>query len=86
VFIGGMEGVLLEYELFKEHQPDARRLVIMAPGGAATQLGKQLNEEEVRCAYSTVDFAELFESQFPTNFVPRPEPANPVRPRRPRRR
>lgn len=85
VFIGGMEGVLVEYELFKKHQSRARQLVITSPGGAAAQLGKRLNEEEKSGAYNTVDFAELFESQFPTNFEPNPDPEKPapLRPRRP---
>jgi hypothetical protein len=38
VFVGGMEGVLEEYELLAEVQPEAPRLRLRAPGGAARRL------------------------------------------------
>lgn len=38
VFIGGMEGVLEEYELFHEFQPCVPRVSFVAPGGAAAKL------------------------------------------------
>jgi SLOG cluster3 family len=38
IFVGGMEGVLLEYRLLAELQPQAARLPLTAPGGAAREL------------------------------------------------
>ncbi|MEE4668079.1 hypothetical protein V2L05_02440 [Pseudomonas alliivorans] len=55
VFIGGMEGVLDEYELFVRMHPNALVLPIFAPGGAAQDLAKRLGMVDDR-----VDFARLF--------------------------
>jgi hypothetical protein len=55
VFIGGMEGVLEEYELFTRMHPKALVLPIFAPGGAAQDLAKMLGMADDR-----VDFARLF--------------------------
>lgn len=38
VFIGGMEGVLEEYQLFSKFHPKARILAVPGPGGAARDL------------------------------------------------
>ncbi|HWK25070.1 MAG TPA: hypothetical protein VNS09_00810 [Solirubrobacter sp.] len=38
VFIGGMEGIVDEYELFGELHPHAHRFALAGPGGAAAQL------------------------------------------------
>jgi len=38
VFVGGMEGIHDEYRLLGELQPDAARLPLTAPGGAAREL------------------------------------------------
>jgi hypothetical protein len=38
VFIGGMEGVEEEFDLFREHQPDARIFPVASTGGAALHL------------------------------------------------
>jgi len=59
IFIGGMEGVLEEYELFTRLHPDAAILAVTAPGGAAKQLAERLptyNTEEPQ----GMDFARLF--------------------------
>jgi len=42
VFIGGMKGVLDEYDLFKQLHPNATVLTVPAAGGAARQLAEQL--------------------------------------------
>lgn len=55
VFIGGMEGVLVEYELFSRMHPEALVLPIFAPGGAAQDLAIKLGMPDDR-----VDFACLF--------------------------
>ncbi|MFJ4068565.1 hypothetical protein ACIPW4_25200 [Pseudomonas sp. NPDC089996] len=58
VFIGGMEGVIEEYELFARMHPDAAILPVFAPGGAAQDLAKRLGMTEDR-----VDFARLFSEE-----------------------
>ena len=65
VFIGGMDGVEAEYELFVRFHPQALVLPVAAPGGAALELAKRLgylNETELR----DVDFARLFHSRLST--------------------
>lgn len=59
VFIGGMEGVEIEYEMFKKYHPEAKVLPVAAPGGAALELAKRLypSDEE---ALKDVDFVRLF--------------------------
>lgn len=58
VFIGGMEGVLDEYELFTSLHPDAIALSLYSPGGAARDLAIKLGPPEDR-----IDFAILFSSK-----------------------
>lgn len=41
VFIGGMDGVEEEYELFRERCPDAPAFVLAGPGGAARRLAER---------------------------------------------
>lgn len=38
VFIGGMEGVEEEFDLFRKHQPEARAFPVASTGGAALRL------------------------------------------------
>jgi len=38
VFVGGMEGVLEEYDLFRRFQPRVPRVSLVGPGGAAAKL------------------------------------------------
>ena len=42
VFIGGMEGIVQEYELFAQLQPDARVLPIVSTGGATKHVARLL--------------------------------------------
>lgn len=58
VFIGGMEGVEIEFDLFQRHHPGALVLPVPAPGGAALDLAKRLEipDEDLR----DIDFARLF--------------------------
>jgi hypothetical protein len=61
VFIGGMEGVEAEYELFKRFHPTSKVLPVPSPGGAALQLAQRIGGfDEV---LSDVDFARLFRSE-----------------------
>jgi hypothetical protein len=59
VFIGGMEGVEVEFAMFNHFHPGAKVLPVPSPGGAALQLAKHLG-----CftdsALTAVDFAQLF--------------------------
>ncbi len=55
VFIGGMEGVFDECEMFRELHPNAKIVALRAPGGAAMQLAKQLRQKN-----DGVDFARIF--------------------------
>lgn len=59
VFIGGMEGIIAEYQLFTEFHPTARVIAVPAPGGAARQLAmrrQDLSSEQLE----SVDFAQMF--------------------------
>ncbi|WP_153066498.1 MULTISPECIES: hypothetical protein [Xanthomonas] len=70
VFIGGMDGIEQEYSLFREHNADAKRIILTAPGGAAQQLGSYLTKDDAIIS-NTVDFAKLFDEIFPP---PSPSP------------
>lgn len=60
VFIGGMEGVVAEYDLFKQFHPYSKVLPVPSPGGAALQLAQQIGGFDD--LLSDVDFARLFRS------------------------
>lgn len=55
VFIGGMEGVLEEYELFHSLHPKAKSIAVGSPGGASKILAKKLGQDSNR-----IDFARLY--------------------------
>lgn len=63
VFIGGMEGVELEHEIFRSFHPHARVLPVPSPGGAALNLA-------IEHGYSSaddldnIDFAQMFHTHF----------------------
>lgn len=59
VFIGGMEGVENEYELFRQLHPTTKILPIPSPGGAALDLAKKHGYFE-DADLSDVDFAQIF--------------------------
>lgn len=59
VFIGGMEGVEAEYEIFRRFHPDGKVLPVPAPGGAARQLAERIGGFD-EAALRDVDFARLF--------------------------
>jgi hypothetical protein len=62
VFIGGMEGIEAEYALFREFHPDAKALLVSAPGGAARQLAERLGAIG-QADMDDVDFANLFHAE-----------------------
>ena len=58
VFIGGMDGIFEEFELFQSHQSDARVLPVASTGGAALELAAHLDTDyELR---NDLDFVALF--------------------------
>ena len=59
VFIGGMEGIQAEYELFTKFHPAAKILTVASPGGAARELALQLGSSSPQETES-VDFADMF--------------------------
>jgi hypothetical protein len=64
VFIGGMEGIFEEYEIFQSiHGADAKVLAVGAPGGAARQLAQRLlpNGYQGNYELDRIDFARLFQ-------------------------
>ncbi|MAY25345.1 MAG: hypothetical protein CMK02_03460 [Polycyclovorans sp.] len=61
VFIGGMDGVEAEYDLFIRFHPQAKVLPVAAPGGAALELAKRLGQVD-ETELHDVDFARLFHS------------------------
>jgi hypothetical protein len=65
VFIGGMDGVEAEYDLFVHFHPQAQVLPVAAPGGAALELAKRLGHFD-EAELHDVDFARLFHSRLST--------------------
>ena len=58
VFIGGKEGIVAEYELFKQLCPEAAVLALKSPGGAAAGIqGLIANEDD-----ELLDYVGLFSS------------------------
>ena len=74
VFIGGMEGVEAEYELFSSLHPAAKVLPVAAPGGAARQLAERIATLD-RSKLFSVDFARLFYSELVSS-ASQGQPAN----------
>lgn len=74
VFIGGMEGVEAEYELFSSLHPAAEVLPVAAPGGAARQLAERIATLD-RSKLFSVDFARLFYSELVSS-ASQGQPAN----------
>ncbi|KGV03602.1 hypothetical protein X880_2456 [Burkholderia pseudomallei MSHR4032] len=65
VFIGGMEGVEAEHEIFKRLHPAARILPVPAPGGAALNLAKDHGYFAGE-SLTDIDFARLFHTHLAT--------------------
>jgi hypothetical protein len=64
VFIGGMDGVEVEYEIFRRFNPEAFILPVAAPGGAALNLARDKGYFTGR-ALEDIDFATLFSRYLP---------------------
>lgn len=65
VFIGGMDGVEAEYELFTHFHPTAKVLAVASPGGAALELAKR-RDGFADPELDDIDFARLFHTHFGT--------------------
>ena len=63
VFVGGMEGVEVEYDIFRTYHPHDKVLPVPAPGGAAQLLAQRLNGTDESTLHD-VDFATLFLTEF----------------------
>jgi SLOG cluster3 family len=59
VFVGGMEGILSEYDIFAKFHPKAKIVTVPAAGGAARELAEKL-EGRGAAELKNVDFAKLF--------------------------
>lgn len=59
VFIGGMEGIFDEYEMFVKMHPKARVLAVNSAGGAAMQLAQKLDQTNERIDYARMFYKEL---------------------------
>lgn len=58
VFIGGMEGIADEHQMFASLHPNAKVIAVSSPGGAAQQLATKLGQQNDR-----IDFARMFYEQ-----------------------
>lgn len=59
VFIGGMDGIFDEYNIFKKQHPNELILPVPATGGAALELAKQLGVQKP-IELDNIDFSGLF--------------------------
>lgn len=66
VFIGGMEGVEVEYDLFRQFNPGAFILPVAAPGGAALNLARDKGYF-TGSELDDIDFASLFNRFLPAH-------------------
>jgi hypothetical protein len=67
VFIGGMEGVIEEFKMFREYHPRSKVIVVGSTGGAASMLAR----EQLPSAADDIDFAKLFQSGLEINLAER---------------
>jgi SLOG cluster3 family len=68
VFIGGMEGVEIEYEMFTHFHPQAKVLPVAATGGAARELALRLSGDR-EIDLDDIDFARMFRDEFSSTLV-----------------
>jgi hypothetical protein len=61
IFIGGMEGVETEFNLFREYHPSAKLFPIASTGGAAAELYKNMEHKDKRLAEEYA-YMDLFRS------------------------
>lgn len=61
VFIGGMDGIEVEYEMFIKYHPAAKVLAIAAPGGASLDLAHKIHSDKPEDFFG-VDFSKIYHS------------------------
>ena len=59
VFIGGMEGVVDEFELFSEFNPNATKIALPTPGGVSRELFERIPELPTELKYA-IDYSNWF--------------------------
>lgn len=60
VFIGGMNGILHEYKIFKDRFPDASIIVVRAGGGAAATIPETQQDHEIQELEHSREYFSLF--------------------------
>ncbi len=75
VFIGGMEGIGAEFDIFSKLHPEGKVLLVPSPGGAALQLAERLGFDAA--TLRDVDFASLFYRELGQSIVSPPKPKPP---------
>lgn len=67
VFVGGMEGVEIEYQMFRNFHPDGKVLPVPAAGGAARDLAIKRGDSED--LLDDVDFARMFRTELSSQTI-----------------
>lgn len=68
VFIGGMEGVEIEYQMFVNFHPAAKVLPVAATGGGALQLAQLIGGYD-DATLRNIDFARLFHTELTSEIL-----------------
>ncbi|MFA7056345.1 MAG: hypothetical protein WC155_02125 [Candidatus Cloacimonadales bacterium] len=68
VFIGGMEGVIDEYKIFKNKHPEALLIPLATTGAAARMIYTELDNSELNILNDSYTYLALFNSLF-DNYV-----------------
>lgn len=62
IFIGGMKGIIDEYEMFREKAPEAKVIAVRAGGGAAATLPSTQSDPVIQALEESGDYFSLFNS------------------------
>ena len=60
IFIGGMKGIIDEYNIFRTHFPDAKIVVVRAGGGASETLPVTTEDPSIQALESSREYFSLF--------------------------
>lgn len=84
VFVGGMEGVVEEFELFRRLQPKARVLAMASTGGAALAVAaRPRGRKNILNLNESAVYAAVFEEHLPLPRGRRRAAATGIKPKRP---